>query len=130
MLEKQFQFARFLGQLFQWMAEKNYTWVVGDCWRNTDKLACAHCGREHSYQELLVYNKRSKTLKSKHADRLAIDITIFKDGHPQWSGEAYREVGEKWESLTQGLGRWGGRFGLTPDQYGKAVGWDPSHVEL
>ena len=128
MLEKQFQFSRFLGQLFMWMSEQGINWVVGDCYRNTEKLACPHCGREHSYQEMLVYNKRSKTMKSKHADRLAIDITIFIDGQPQWKGEAYRAMGEHWEKISGG--KWGGRFGVPVDLQSTNVGWDPFHVEL
>lgn len=116
-----------IGKLFTWMTDQGYTWVLGDAWRSTDKLSCAHCGREHSYQELLVYNKRSKTVKSKHCDRCAIDLIIFKDGKPQWTGDIYRAVGEYWESLG---GRWGGRFGVTPDKYIDAVGWDPGHFEL
>lgn len=126
MLERQFQFARMVGLLFTWMAEQEMTWVLGDAWRNTDKLQCCHCGREHSYQELLVYNGKSKTTKSKHCDRCAIDLIVFKDGKPQWTGEPYRQIGEKWESLG---GRWGGRFGLTPDKYATNVGWDPGHLE-
>lgn len=127
MLEKQFQFTKMLGELFTWMTEQGYTWVLGDAWRSTDKLQCAHCGREHSYQELLVYNGRSKTLRSKHCDRCAVDITLFINGKPQWTGEPYRKIGEKWESMS---GRWGGRFGITPDKYDLHVGFDPSHFEL
>jgi hypothetical protein len=127
MLERQFQFVRMVGLLFMWMSEKNMTWVIGDAWRSTDKLPCPHCGREHTYQDILIYNKKSKTIKSKHCDRCAVDLIIFKDGKPQWQGEAYRQVGEKWEALG---GTWGGRFGLKPDQYATAVGWDSGHFEL
>lgn len=127
MLESQFQFARRLGLLFTWMAEENLNWVIGDAWRSTDKLPCPHCGREHTYQEVLVYNKRSKTAKSKHSDRLAIDLILFDGQTPIWKGEPYRKVGEKWESLG---GKWGGRFGVPVDLQATNVGWDPSHFEL
>lgn len=127
MIEKQFQFSRMLGLLFMWMAEKNMKWVVGDAWRSTDKLPCPHCGREHTYQDLLVFNKKSKTTKSKHCDRCAIDLILFKDGKPQWTGDAYREVGMKWEQLG---GTWGGRFGIPKEKFDTEVGWDPGHYEL
>jgi hypothetical protein len=127
MVEKQIQFSRMLGLLFYWMAEENYEWVMGDAWRSTDKLSCCHCGREHSYQELLVYNKKSKTVKSRHCDRMAIDIILMKDRIPTWTGEAYRKVGEKWEKLG---GKWGGRFGVPVDLQATNVGWDPGHLEL
>lgn len=99
MLEKQFQFSKMLGQLFNWMAEKQYHWTLGDAWRSTDKLQCAHCGREHSYQELLVYNKRSKTLNSKHLDRLAIDIILFTPEKKIAPAENYLPIVEKWEQM-------------------------------
>lgn len=127
MQEKQFQFSRMIGLLFMWMAEQNMTWVMGDAWRSTDKLPCPHCGWEHSYQEILVFNKKSKLLKSKHTERCAIDIIVFKDDKPQWTGEPYRTIGEKWEKLG---GRWGGRFGVPLEKYSEAVGWDPGHFEL
>ena len=127
MLEKQFQFTRMLGQLYTWMTEQGITWVLGDAWRSTDKLQCAHCGRSHSYQELLVHNRKSKTVKSKHCDRCAQDLIIFIENKPQWKGEPYRAVGEKWEALG---GRWGGRFGVIPEKYATEIGWDPGHFEL
>lgn len=99
MLEKQFQFSKMIGQLFNWMAEKEYHWTLGDAWRSTDKLQCAHCGWEHSYQELLVYNHRSQTLNSKHLDRLAVDIILFTPTKALAPAEDYLPLAEKWESL-------------------------------
>lgn len=98
MLEKQFQFSRMLGLLFYWMGEQNYHWSMGRCWESTDKLPCPHCGWEHSQQEILVYNKRSKTMASKHLDRLAVDINLFEGGKLA-PVESYLPIVEKWESL-------------------------------
>lgn len=106
MLDRQFTFSRMLGLFFFWMAEQGYTWTMGDCWRSTDELLCPHCATGVTYQELLRYNGRSKTLKSKHSDRLAVDINLFKDGKLA-KGEAYQPLGEKWKALG---GRWGGDF--------------------
>lgn len=126
MLEKQFQFSRMLGLLFYWMAEQDYKWSMGRAWESTDKLQCPHCGREHSQQELLVYNKRSKTLTSKHLDRLAVDINLFEGGKLA-PVESYRLIAEKWESLG---GISGFRFGVKKEDYGTKAGWDPGHFEL
>ena len=126
MLEKQFTFSRMLGLLFYWMAEHGYDWSLGDAWRSGDKLQCCHCGREHSYQELLVYNKRSKAMNSKHLDRLAIDIILFEGGKPA-PAEAYRPIAEKWESLG---GVAGFRFGIKKEDYDTKAGWDAGHLEL
>ena len=109
--EKQETFARTLGLFMAWMAEQNYHWTMGDCWRSTDELLCPHCGTGVSYQELLKYNGRSKTLQSKHCDRLAIDLNLFIDEKPA-QGEHYAPLGDKWKSLG---GRWGGDFEGFPD---------------
>lgn len=117
MLERQFTFSRMVGLLFMWMAEKDYKWSMGDAWRSNDKLPCPHCGREHSYQDLLVYNKRSKTDKSKHLDRLAIDIILFDKDSKMAPAEDYLPIVEKWESLG---GKAGYRFKF----------FDAGHFEL
>lgn len=117
MLEKQFQFSRMLGLFFYWLAEKDYHWSMGDCWRSTDKLQCPHCGRSHSYQEILVANGRSKTLNSKHLDRLAVDINLFTKEGKLAPVEDYLPLAEKWETLG---GKAGYRFKFV----------DPGHFEL
>lgn len=117
MLERQFQFSRMVGLLFYWMAEHGYRWSLGDAWRPTDKLPCPHCGWEHSYQDILVYNKRSKTLNSKHLDRLAIDINLFTEEGRLAQAADYLPIAEKWESLG---GTAGYRFKFV----------DPGHFEL
>lgn len=124
--DKQEQFSRTLALFLYWMAEQDYHWTMGDCWRSSDKLLCPNCGTPVSYQELLKYNGRTKTLQSKHADRCAVDLNLFIDGKLA-QAEHYRALGEKWEALG---GKWGGRFGVDPSQYGVKVGWDPGHFEL
>ena len=126
MLKKQFQFAKMTGYFFAWMADQGYDWSYGRAWESSDKLQCPHCGREHSQQEILVYNKRSKTLASKHLDRLAIDINLFEEGKLA-PAEAYRPLAEKWESLG---GIAGFRFGVKKDEYDSKAGWDCGHFEL
>lgn len=44
---------------------------------------------------------------SLHIYRLAVDFNLFINGVYQLDTEAYRPLGEKWESLG---GSWGGRF--------------------
>jgi hypothetical protein len=111
LLDDQQVFARTLGLFLAWMAEKDYRWTMGDCWRSTDELLCPNCGTPVSYQELLKYNGRSKTLNSKHNQRLACDINLFVDGKLA-GGDAYRMLGHKWKELG---GRWGGDFQGFPD---------------
>ena len=104
-------FARTLGIFLHWMAEQDYHWTMGDCWRSTDELLCPHCGTPVSYQELLKYNGRSKVLVSRHNERRAIDLNLFIDGKLA-TGESYRPLGEKWKALG---GKWGGDFQGFPD---------------
>ncbi len=106
-LTKQFQFSRTLGLFLAWMAEQGYHWTMGDCWRSTDQLMCPNCADPVSYQELLRYNGRSKTLNSKHNQRLAVDLNLFTSEGTLAKPEQYRPLGEKWKALG---GRWGGDF--------------------
>ena len=69
----------------------------------------------------------SWTLDSRHLDNLAVDMYLFKDGVIALGGPLYRPLGEYWESLG---GRWGGRFGLKPDEYSVEIGKDPVHFEF
>jgi hypothetical protein len=115
-----------MGIFLNWMAEKNYQWVMGDTWRSSDELLCPHCGTPVTYQDLLVYNGRSKVRHSKHNDKLAFDLVLFKDGK-QAEPEAYRPLAEKWEKLG---GRTGFRFGVDPEEYDTKAGWDAGHYEI
>ena len=116
MQEKQRRFVQMLARLLT----EAKTARMGDAWRSSDPLKCPSCGVEHTYQELLFKNGRSKKLYSPHADRLAVDLIIDDDAEA-------RRLGEFWESLG---GRWGGRFGVLPADYKTKLGWDSRHFEL
>lgn len=80
-------------------------------------------------QQAYVAGGLSKTMDSRHLDKLAADLVLFKGGVPIMSGEAFRPLGEYWETLG---GRWGGRFGLEdqPKEIQDAkLGWDVVHFE-
>lgn len=72
----------------------------------------------------------SKTMDSRHLDKLAADLVLFKDGILVGNQEEYRPLGEYWESLG---GRWGGRFGFEkepPEVQKVKLGWDADHFEF
>jgi len=73
-----------------------------------------------------VRTGKSKTHKSKHLKRLAIDLNLFINGKYITDGNKYRFLGEIWESIG---GRWGGRFGVPLSKYGIQTGWDAGHFE-
>lgn len=63
-------------------------------------------------QAKLNAQKGSGIANSLHCQRLAVDFNLFINGEYQTRTEAYRELGEYWESLG---GAWGGRFKNRPD---------------
>ena len=123
---RQENFAVMMARQLAWMADQQYHWTMGDVWRSTDKLNCPRCKDRVTYQELLVHNKKSQVLHSRHNDRCAMDVILWgKDKLAE--PEEYRPLGEHWEELG---GIWGGRFGIKEAQWKSVVGWDPGHFEL
>ena len=68
-----------------------YEVTLGDAW----SVPCPNCGH---------YGHKKK---SKHKDRLAIDLNLFVNGDYLDKTEDHRPLGEFWEKLG---GIWGGRF--------------------
>lgn len=101
--DKQRLFAKLLGEFLVWAYANDYEFSMGEAWRPeaTAKL----------------YESQGKGIsKSLHIIRLAVDLNLFLDSAPgidddiyQTQSEAYRPLGEKWESMHP-LCRWGGRF--------------------
>jgi len=82
--QKQSKFALMVGQLIVWAYENGYELTLGETMRLSPSFS-----------------------KSLHALRLAVDLNLFIGGEYQRGTEAYRPLGEKWESMG---GSWGGRF--------------------
>lgn len=92
--EKQRSFPPLVAQLIEWAYKQGYELTFGECFRSPEQ---AQWDAQHA---LGIAN-------SLHTQRLAIDLNLFIDGIYQVSTEAYRPMGEFWESLG---GSWGGRF--------------------
>ena len=56
-----------------------------------------------------VRTGKSKTMKSNHLRRLAVDFNFFIDGKLFWKHEKIDELGKYWETLSV-YNRWGGHF--------------------
>jgi hypothetical protein len=82
--------------------------------------------RTQAQQDIYVEKEKSEVTHSKHQDRLAVDFNLFIDGDYVTDKEQYRKLGEQWE---KDGGRWGGRFGVKPQDYDTKVGWDAGHFE-
>lgn len=113
--EKQQDFAENVGFLLSWThAHTGWAVTLGEVYR------------PEIMQRLYLWAKKSQTLRSKHLDRLAIDLNLFIDGEYITDPEKYRPLGEHWEFLG---GRWGGRFGVKEEDYDTKIGWDSGHFE-
>jgi hypothetical protein len=63
--------------------------------------------RSREEQERLIELGLSQTRHSKHMVGLAVDLALIDRGKAVWDMEAFRPLGEYWESLG---GVWGGRW--------------------
>jgi len=92
--EKQILFTSMVGRLLRWCAEEGHDVVL------------EQASRPPELQAIYLERGLSKTLNSKHCQKLAIDLTLFV-GDLVAQGGAYLPIGEYWESLG---GVWGGRW--------------------
>lgn len=72
-------------KLIQFATERGYVVTGGELARTVEQ------------QEIYVKTGRSTTMRSKHLDRLAIDLNFFKDGKLTYETE---EIGKYWQSLS------------------------------
>lgn len=92
--EKQALFTVKIAQLINWADERGYRLTFGEAYRTPEQAA-------------LNAKKGSGISNSLHTQRLAVDFNLFVGGKYQEKSEAYRPLGEYWESIG---GAWGGRF--------------------
>ncbi|EFA6279759.1 M15 family metallopeptidase [Escherichia coli] len=97
--EKQQLFTVMIGRLILFAEQQGYGLTFGEAWRTPE-------------QAKLNASKGSGIINSLHCQRLAVDFNLFINGEYQSTTEAYRPLGEYWESLG---GTWGGRFRSRPD---------------
>lgn len=72
-------------KLIQFATEQGFVVTGGELYRTPEQ------------QKIYVDTGRSKTMKSKHLERLAIDLNFFKDGKLTYETS---EIGRYWESLS------------------------------
>ncbi|MDM4069633.1 M15 family metallopeptidase, partial [Escherichia coli] len=80
--------------LIHWAQEHGYRLTFGEAYRTPEQAA--------------LNAKSGKGIRnSLHTLRLAVDFNLFINGEYQADTDAYRPLGEYWESIG---GTWGGRF--------------------
>ena len=94
LVAKQHQFSLMVARLLIMADAMGYQVTLGEAWRTPEQAA--------------IYAKAGKGIvHSRHIERIAIDLNLFRDGVLITDTEGHRPLGEWWE--TQG-GIWGGRF--------------------
>lgn len=101
--DKQRLFVRLFAEFVLWCYANDYELSDGEAYRTPEQAA-------------LNAARGTGISNSLHTKRLARDVNLFKDSSLdadedvyQPDSEAYRPLGEKWESMHP-LNRWGGRF--------------------
>lgn len=99
--QKQRIFSLLVAKLVEYIYEQGYECTLGEAWRPPETAK--------------LYEEQGKGItRSLHADRLAVDLNLFKDGVWQFTTEAHTPFGDWWEKQHE-LCRWGGRFKGRPD---------------
>lgn len=92
--QKQARFTVMVARLIEFASQNNLDLTFGEAYRTPEMAE--------------FYAKNGKGIKdSVHCHRLAVDLNLFIDGKYQASTEAYKALGEYFESIG---GCWGGRF--------------------
>lgn len=115
--EAQWRFTRHIAHLINYAYSEDFMLSFGEAWRSPQQ------------QEIYFKEGKSKTMQSKHLERLAVDFNIFTRGEesPLFNGkegealkkdiEKVKMLGEYWKTLHPS-NQWGGFWG-----------WDPWHWE-
>ncbi len=100
-IPEQAEFLLAFCDLIRWGTEQGYVLTGGELWRPLEM------------QEIYLKTGRSKTLKSEHLNRLAVDLNIFRrnaDGSLRLcTRDEIKPLGEYWEQMHP-RHRWGGSW--------------------
>jgi hypothetical protein len=87
MVDEQFAFLLDVAKTIQYAASLGLKVTAGEMYRTAEQ------------QAIYVKTGRSKTMKSKHLERLAVDLNYFKDGKLNYECKEVQDVGRYWEAL-------------------------------
>ena len=103
--EKQQHFTLMIADLICWSYGMGIELTFGEAWRTKEQ------------QEIYFKSGKSKTMDSKHLERLAVDFNVFIKGEYRTDKASYEALGNHWKSLDPN-NKWGGDWG-----------WDANHFE-
>lgn len=103
----------------QWLFLKDVAKLIIKAEQLGYKVTGGELYRTPEQQQIYVKSGRSKTMKSKHLSRLAIDLNFFiKDENGRWkltwSVDKIKPIGNYWESLNNN-NVWGGNWSKFKD---------------
>lgn len=117
--ERQVYFRNMFSVFLVWAISKGYNFSIGEVFRPGKlRYCCPHCRKDFEFnlQDVYVRMKRSKAKHSKHQDKLAFDIFLYKDGKFVTAKGAYHPLARFWVKLDK-RNRWGGNFVGLDDPY-------------
>jgi len=94
--------------------------LLTEAWRLGFVVSGGELFRTIEQQRLYVEQGRSKTMASRHLERMAIDLNFFvpdENGKPEltYQREKLQGLGDFWESLAPGKNVWGGNWATFKD---------------
>lgn len=105
LVQTQQQFTVHVSMLIAYIAGVGYGVTFGEAWRTDEQ------------QAIYRQSGKSKAARSRHQDRLAVDLNLFADGVYLTDRDSYKTAAEFWISLH-------------PDNVaGYSWGWDANHFE-
>jgi hypothetical protein len=95
--EKQKIFTQNIAKLIDWAYAHGFELTFGEAWRSPEQ------------QAIYVREGKSKTMNSRHLDRLAVDFNVFKGKNLVGGAQDIKPLGDYWVSLHPD-NVWGGDF--------------------
>lgn len=118
--EKQSIFLKNAAKLILFAYDNGYELTGGELLRTKDQQYLYFEGfkldKIGSNLKLFKTAPKSKTMNSRHLEKLAIDLNLFKDGVYKSDLESHRKLGEYWKSLHPD-NVWGGDWGFDGNHY-------------
>lgn len=117
--EKQAIFTKNVASLIEYATTIGVSLTFGEVYRTKDQQILYVTGKTFNPAGVLVSTKKlSKTMKSAHIKRLAVDFNVFVDGEYKTDKASYKTLGDYWKTLHP-KNVWGGDWG-----------WDSNHFEM
>ena len=120
--EKQSEFLKNVAKMILWAFENGMELTGGELLRTNEQQLLYFEGfsiqKIGSNLHFVKTDRKTKTLKSKHLEKLAVDLNIFIDGVWKTDKETYRKISEYWKNLNP------------LNDCGYFWGWDFNHFEM